>query len=114
PHGDASPGLRARSWLQGNCAHCHQPGGFVPPDLALDLRFETPLHQMHACDVLEGGGSKGARLIEPGAAERSVILRRIGATDADRMPPDGGLTTDPIAVQALTAWIDGLAGCEAP
>ena len=32
---------RGRSYIDVNCAHCHQPGGFVPTGFLLDFRFET-------------------------------------------------------------------------
>ena len=43
---DLSLDSRARAYLDINCAHCHNPGGWDEasrPDL--DLRFETPLNQ---------------------------------------------------------------------
>jgi len=35
---------RARAYMDVNCAHCHSPGGSVPPGFALDLRYETPFN----------------------------------------------------------------------
>ncbi|MDG2052444.1 MAG: hypothetical protein P8J69_01525 [Flavobacteriaceae bacterium] len=32
---------RGRAYLDINCAHCHQPGGFVPTGFLLDFRLET-------------------------------------------------------------------------
>lgn len=32
---------RGRAYMDMNCAHCHQPGGFCYPEIPLDLRFET-------------------------------------------------------------------------
>ena len=32
---------RGRSYIDINCAHCHQPGGFVPTGFLLDFRLET-------------------------------------------------------------------------
>jgi uncharacterized repeat protein (TIGR03806 family) len=36
---------RARAYLDVNCAHCHQPGGSVPPGFMMDFRYETPFEQ---------------------------------------------------------------------
>lgn len=36
---------RARAYLDINCAHCHQPGGSVPPGFMMDFRYETPFEQ---------------------------------------------------------------------
>jgi mono/diheme cytochrome c family protein len=33
---------RGRAYMEINCAHCHQPGGIVPPGFLLDFRLETP------------------------------------------------------------------------
>ncbi len=33
---------RGRAYMDINCAHCHQPGGIVPPGFLLDFRLETP------------------------------------------------------------------------
>ncbi len=33
---------RGRACIEINCAHCHQPGGIVPPGFLLDFRLETP------------------------------------------------------------------------
>ena len=32
---------RGRSYIDINCAHCHQPGGYVPTGFLLDFRLET-------------------------------------------------------------------------
>tara|TARA_B100000809_G_scaffold186852_1_gene185057 strand:- start:2723 stop:3748 length:1026 start_codon:yes stop_codon:yes gene_type:complete len=32
---------RGRSYIDINCAHCHQPGGYVPTGFLLDFRYET-------------------------------------------------------------------------
>ena len=32
---------RGRGYIEINCAHCHQPGGFVPTGFILDFRLET-------------------------------------------------------------------------
>ena len=39
----ASLSDRGRAYLDVNCAHCHRPGGEVPPFLFTDYRYETPL-----------------------------------------------------------------------
>lgn len=33
---------RGRGYIEINCTHCHQPGGFVPTGFLLDFRLETP------------------------------------------------------------------------
>lgn len=107
---DASASLeaRARSYLDVNCAHCHQPGG--PSHALFDVRYSTPLEQQglingraaHDMEIL------GARLIAPGDAERSMILVRQTILDSEKMPPLGRNLTDTQAEQVLRAWIEGM------
>ncbi len=33
---------RARAYIDVNCAHCHSPGGSVPPTFLINFAFETP------------------------------------------------------------------------
>ena len=103
----------ARAWLSVNCAACHQPGGTARSEL--DLRHNTPLADMGACDTRPIGGTLGlddARLIAPGAPERSVLLERVKALDAYRMPPLASHVVDEVGVALLEAWIRSLDGCE--
>jgi uncharacterized repeat protein (TIGR03806 family) len=112
---DASEPLesRARAWLHGNCAGCHRPGG--PTPTGLDLRYETALSATGACDEPPGNGDLGiedARLIAPGAPERSVLLARISRRDAAAMPPLATLRVDDDGVSLLTDWIASLESCQ--
>lgn len=110
PFGDAPLPQRARAYLHTNCASCHLPGG--PARGELDLRFNTPLTQTGACDLppqLDDLGIPDARLIAPGAPDRSVLLERLTRTDAARMPQLGGFLVDAQGVALLRAWVEGLA-----
>jgi hypothetical protein len=49
---------RARAYLDINCAHCHQPGGSVPPGFTVDFRYETPFGQT---DIYPNRGDIEAR-----------------------------------------------------
>jgi uncharacterized repeat protein (TIGR03806 family) len=99
---------RARSYLDANCAHCHQPGG--PVGASFDARYDTPLEQQglinghapHDLDIL------GARLIAPGDADLSVVLERQTLLDDEKMPPLGRNLIDTLAAQVFREWIDGL------
>jgi mono/diheme cytochrome c family protein len=101
PYGDAPVADRARSWLHGNCAHCHRPGGFTPPGMRLDLRWEAP----------DAGLCDDEPLVVSGHAEASPLYRRITSTGWDRMPPDGATWSDEPGLGLVGAWIDGLTGC---
>jgi uncharacterized repeat protein (TIGR03806 family) len=114
PTGTAGPlGERARAYLHTNCSQCHRPGG--PTTSNMDLRYSTPLANTNACDVAPGLGDLGlanARLIAPGAPERSVIPARMNLRDNDdMMPPLGSARVDTGGVALIREWIDSLASC---
>jgi glucose/arabinose dehydrogenase len=108
PLDDASASLevRVRSYLDANCAGCHQPGGNSRG--LFDARFEAPLEGAGLIDgALAAGdlGIAGARVIAPGDPERSILLRRITATDFFRMPPVASHEEPSPVVPLLTDWI---------
>lgn len=117
PRPFAAPGTlgeRARAWLHTNCSHCHRPGG--PTGVGLDLRYDTPLAQTQACDVVpvRDLGVAGARLIAVGGADpagRSLLVLRAARSDADAMPPLLPRVVDVAGVALLREWVNGLGGC---
>ena len=98
--------LRARSYLEVNCAYCHKSGGTAPS--AWDGRMALSLA---ATGLINGAannnnGDPQNRLIVPGDALHSVVLQRVGASNGfTRMPPLGSSEIDVNAVALLTAWI---------
>jgi hypothetical protein len=115
PHDPTQPAeARARAWLHGNCAHCHQPGGFAPGDFTMDLRAGVPLVAMDICDVRprSEGSPRDMRILAPGDPEQSLLLHRIRDPGAERMPPDGGVRVDTVGLEALEAWIRGIQACD--
>lgn len=104
---------RARSWLHANCAHCHQPGGFVPPELELDLRYDTPLADTAACRVRRASGlfTGGDYVIDPGHPENSALMQRLTTTSPEKMPPDGATWADEQGIALVNLWILGMAAC---
>jgi uncharacterized repeat protein (TIGR03806 family) len=99
---------RARSYLDVNCAHCHQPGG--PAHASFDARYATPLEEQGLINarVAQDLNILGARLIAPGDADRSMVLVRQLLLDSLKMPPLGRNSIDAPAEQVFRAWIDGL------
>ncbi len=110
PSDEASPlAARARSYLDANCAFCHQPGGPAPGDL--DLRFGTSVADMQALGVVPSEGDLGlpyAARIRPGAKESSVLWERMRLRGDHQMPPLATHLPDPPAIQLVGEWIDAM------
>ncbi len=103
---------RARAYLHTNCAQCHRPNGPTPS--TMDLRYSTALTDTDACDAqpLEGDlGVPNARLIAPGNSAASLTVNRMQRRDIHGMPPLGSNVIDTFNVARISAWIDGLSGC---
>jgi uncharacterized repeat protein (TIGR03806 family) len=100
---------RARSWLHANCSSCHVEagGGNARMELefvtALDktrLVGETPVHQTF--DLPD------AKLLAPGAPERSVLVHRVGLRGPGQMPPLSTSRVDEPGLALLRDWVRGL------
>jgi uncharacterized repeat protein (TIGR03806 family) len=100
--------LRARSYLDANCAHCHRPGGVRA---FWDARFETPLASAGIVNgsVSQTLGIAGAKVAVPGHPEKSILLRRAGSVDPTiKMPPLAKNVVDDSAVAVLVDWVSSL------
>jgi mono/diheme cytochrome c family protein len=103
---------RARSYLHTNCAQCHRPNG--PTTSTMDLRYATALASTGACDVVPTVSTLGianARLIAPGAADRSVVVARMNVRDDPNQMPPIGAHVDTAGVQLISDWINSLTSC---
>ncbi|MCA9547663.1 MAG: hypothetical protein KC613_24840, partial [Myxococcales bacterium] len=106
-----SVGERARAYLHGNCAHCHRPGGWTPPNLGMDLRFDTPLAAMGVCDVprrYASFGIPGDVRIAAGDPDGSYLLQRMLHRGYGQMPPVATERVDPLVEPVFRAWIEAL------
>ncbi len=105
-----------RAWLHTNCGMCHRPD--APTAGSMDLRATTDLAEMSVCDIPPGDvdlGVAGARLLAPGAPERSLLSLRPKRDDVWRMPPMGSLVVDEAGLVGVDAWIRSVEACpEAP
>ena len=82
---------RARAYMDVNCAHCHQPGGSVPPGFTLDFRLETDFNNTGIY------------------ANRGEIIARFQSTlPTYRMPQLGRTIVHEEALQMLEEYIDSL------
>jgi uncharacterized repeat protein (TIGR03806 family) len=100
---------RARSYLDVNCANCHNPGGTVA---FFDARYDTPLARQNLINgrVLIDERIDGARVIAPNDTWRSILFMRMNTTEAFMMPPLARNTIDKQGVALLREWIESLPG----
>jgi len=113
PYGTAGTlAERARSYLHTNCSQCHRDGG--PTPVTLDLRYSVGLAATATCDVTPTAGDLGianARVIAPGAPDRSVLLARMNLRGANQMPPLASTRVDDAGVTLVRDWITSLQNC---
>ena len=107
----------ARSYLDANCGHCHNPESATDTSgLWLDYRHH-PLRRMGLCKPpIAAGRGTGGRFwaIAPGAPDASILTFRMAATNPGiRMPEIGRTLAHAEGVAAVSAWVASLAGaCE--
>ncbi len=85
--------LRARSYLDVNCSHCHNPVG--PADTSgLDLTMQAELGPaLGVCKLpIAAGSGTGGRAfsIEPGEPDESILVYRLETTKPGAMMPELG------------------------
>jgi uncharacterized repeat protein (TIGR03806 family) len=106
---DASASLevRVRSYLDSNCAHCHQPGGV---EGAFDARFSTPLPDQNIVKFY--GISRNTHddhfIVKPQDPSMSELWLRDGSLGQNAMPPIAKNVVDDTYMAVLTEWINGL------
>ena len=116
PHDeDADLEARARAVLHANCSHCHRPGGWVPAEMKMDLRYDTPLSETAACDVPRryyNPWAPGDYRIAPGDPDDSFVLQRMLVRGLGQMPPLATFVVDDDGTDVLADWIATLDGCD--
>jgi uncharacterized repeat protein (TIGR03806 family) len=104
--GKADLDARARSYLQVNCAHCHQFGAGGSAEI--ELRATVPIDRTKTLEVrpVQGTfGIAGAQLLAPGDPDRSVLYYRMSKTGGGRMPHIGSELVDDDGVRLMHDWI---------
>jgi hypothetical protein len=105
---------RVRSYLDANCAQCHQPGGTGP---TFDARYDTPFTNQNVLyGVLAKGnlGYDNAYVVVPKDLLRSVLYDRVDSTNSTiKMPPLARNLIDTNSVAVMAAWINSLPGVPA-
>lgn len=106
--------FRARSYLDVNCAYCHQPA--TGNRANFDARLRTPLvsQQLVNGPAMDNLGIVGGVYIFPQSVGQSIIHHRINSlTSGIAMPPLAKNKKDDVGVQLIADWINSLAP-EAP
>jgi len=105
---------RARAWLEGNCAHCHNSKGLArTTGLFLDTA-ETDPGVMGICKttIAAGPGTGGFLFdIVPGDPDHSILVYRIESTSPGIMMPQIGRSlVHKEGVALVREWIASLSG----
>jgi uncharacterized repeat protein (TIGR03806 family) len=115
--------MRARAYLETNCAHCHNNKGLASSTgLYLDV-FRNVNQNYGICkSPVTAGSASGGRSFDvvPGAADSSILSYRIHAENSSiNMPPLARSVAHDEAVTLIDSWINTVvnsdydgAGCE--
>lgn len=97
---------RVRSYLETNCAQCHQPGASAPG--LWDARASTPTDLAHLIGgaLINDGGDPANLWCVPGDVGHSMVLKRLQGAGIPRMPPLATSERDLAAETLLTDWIN--------
>jgi hypothetical protein len=109
---------RSRSYLDANCAQCHQPGG---TGITFDARYDTPLADQNITNYPAAFslGYDNACIVRAQDVWRSVLYDRINTVNGSnspakiQMPPLARNLIDTNAVAVIGAWINSLPGTPA-
>lgn len=109
PYGDGELELRARSWLEANCSHCHRPeAAATASGVYFNLETTEP-RELGVCrfPFAAGRGSGGRPYdIVPGDPERSILVYRISSTEPGvKMPEIPIVLVDHAGVALVREWI---------
>ena len=102
---------RAASYLQANCSFCHRPNAVGGGG---DFRYGIALADRNICNVNPANGDlgvAGAKVLSPGAPDKSILSLRVHATDPKRMPPLATSLVDTAGTGVLDDWIRSLTSC---
>lgn len=105
--GGESVEARARAYLHANCSHCHVRNGGGNSVFQLASHF-ADMEIMNANPMHGDFGLKDAKVIAPGAPERSLLIYRTVLRGPGQMPPIGTRTTDGAGVALLVEWVQSL------
>ena len=105
---------RARSYLDINCSHCHNPAGAGDTSGLFLHMAETSARRLGFCKptVAAGRGSGGRKAsIVPGRPDESILMFRMESADPAEMMPELGRTiVHAEGVALVRDWISSLDG----
>ena len=105
---DSSGDLHARatSYLDANCSNCHVEAGGGNAQFSTEIDAKPDqIRLFDARPVHATFGIAEARLVAPGAPERSLLLDRMQRRGHGQMPPIGTNQIDRPAVELIREWI---------
>lgn len=110
---------KARSYLDINCGHCHNPSGAADTSGLWLHQGQQDLRRLGRCKppVAAGRGAGHGRFsIMPGEADKSIISYRMASTDPGEMMPELGRgTVDRDGLALINSWINAMPGdCSTP
>jgi uncharacterized repeat protein (TIGR03806 family) len=97
---------RARAYLHTNCSVCHVMSG--GGNARMELEFTKALPDMKIIDAHPQHDTLGifdARIVAPGAPERSIMVHRMARRGRGQMPPLVSHAVDEVAVDLFRQWI---------
>lgn len=108
---------RTKSYLDANCAHCHNPVGYAR-NTAMYLNFEQTINTHYGlCKTTVSAGVGAGTLkwdVVPGKADQSIMIYRLNSVEAAvKMPELGRSLVQDEGVELVSQWINSLQGdCE--
>jgi hypothetical protein len=102
---------RAKAWLHVNCSTCHVEAG--GGNAQMELGFATVLDKMRIVNVKpvhQSFGLLDAKLLAPGAPERSVMVHRMSqrGPNTGQMPPLATNRVDEAGLELIREWCKSL------
>jgi uncharacterized repeat protein (TIGR03806 family) len=108
----ASTNQKARSYLDTNCGHCHNPAGpAATSGLHLNVEEQDPFHYgVLKSPVAAGMGAGQLKFaINPGHGQESIIHYRMNSLHPGVMMPEiGRVSIHKEGVELIKEWIDGM------
>ena len=105
---------RARSYLDINCGHCHNPAGAADTSGLMLYHLEQDKRRLGLCKppVAAGTGSGERRFaIVPGSPENSILNFRVESTDPGAMMPELGRSLEhEEGAELLREWVSSMPG----